>query len=228
MTIERAFFRHFWLPFYRRWALWYIRHTRVFRYRRLRVQVPPGIFHPGIFFSTPFFLEIIGQLPLQGKTVLDVGTGSGVLAIWAAACGARASALDLNPAAVDTARNNARQLPAFYPDATPVQLWLSDLFDQLPATRYDYLLVNPPYYAQTPGDAAALAFFAGENWQYFRRFFAEAGRFLEKNGAIYMVLSEDCPLALLDSLAREAGLNMELVAQRKKWGERIGVYRFFE
>ena len=55
----RWIFRHFWLPFYRSWALRHIQKERLFRYGRLRLRVPPGVFHPGIFFSTPMNLGTV-------------------------------------------------------------------------------------------------------------------------------------------------------------------------
>jgi release factor glutamine methyltransferase len=43
----------------------------------------------------------------EGERVLDMGTGSGLLAVVAAAKGGRVVAVDVNPYAVRCARNNA-------------------------------------------------------------------------------------------------------------------------
>ena len=72
------------------------------------LQVRPGVFNPSLFRVTPIFLEWLSEgLVPAGSRVLDVGTGSGVLAIAAASAGARVVAVDSNPAAVDCARINA-------------------------------------------------------------------------------------------------------------------------
>ena len=57
--------------------------------RRLRVDgfdllIPPGVFHPDLFNSTRLLAEQVRALPLTGKTFLDLGTGSGRIALTAA------------------------------------------------------------------------------------------------------------------------------------------------
>ena len=84
----------------------------------LRAEVPPGqqvlVIEPGMAFgtghhaTTRMAAEALGELELAGKGVLDVGTGSGVLAIAASLLGAgRALGLDLDPLTLPVARENA-------------------------------------------------------------------------------------------------------------------------
>jgi ribosomal protein L11 methyltransferase len=64
-------------------------------------------------------LEELEQENLSGRSFLDVGTGSGILAMAAAAMGAgRTVALDVDPEAVRVARDNI----ALQPDASGVKL----------------------------------------------------------------------------------------------------------
>ena len=66
-------------------------------------------FAPAATFTTPAAAHLVrfaGIAP--GDAVLDVGTGTGVVAITAARTGARTSADDLTPALLETARENAR------------------------------------------------------------------------------------------------------------------------
>ena len=65
-------------------------------------------FGPTALFTTPVaghFVRFAGIV--AGETVLDVGTGTGVLAVTAARLGAKVSGLDLTPALIDQARENA-------------------------------------------------------------------------------------------------------------------------
>jgi len=89
-------------------------------------------FAPTALFTTPVAARLVAFAHLQpGEKVLDVGTGTGVVAITAARAGARVMALDLTPELLTQARENARiaqcaavewtegdaeQLP--YPDAS--------------------------------------------------------------------------------------------------------------
>ena len=214
----RWFFRCFWLPFYRLWALRFVRSQRRFHQGRLRLTVPAGVFHPGIYFSTQVFIRFLKTVDFRNKKVLDVGTGSGVLALFAAQGGARAAALDINPKAVETARRNAEDNGLF------LQLWHSDLFASVPPQTFDYFLINPPYYPQKPRNDVERAFFAGEQLEYFRHLFLQLPAYLSPAGRAWMILSEDCNLEKIQELARLNRLQFEPVFERVKWGERLFVF----
>ncbi len=215
--MKRRFFRLFWLPLYRRWALRYIQQERVFEHADLRLSVPPGVFHPGVFFSTPLFVTFLQNVDFQEKTVLDVGTGSGLLALFAARKGGLVTALDINPLAVQTALQNATFNGLVL---TAVE---SDLFDALPPQTFDVVLINPPYYPRIPHDAAERAFFAGEGLEYFEKLFTQLPRYVHPATKVWMVLSEDCDLLHIRAMAAVGGFDWAVVFQQKKWGERFFV-----
>jgi ribosomal protein L11 methyltransferase len=76
---------------------------------RMDLVLAPGAFGSGEHETTASCLEILESLPLEGARVLDVGCGTGVLAIAALLLGAReAVCLDNAPGAAATARRNAR------------------------------------------------------------------------------------------------------------------------
>jgi ribosomal protein L11 methyltransferase len=79
---------------------------------RKRIRLDPGLsFGTGEHFTTRFCLEQLERLCAIHRTrsMLDVGTGSGILAIAAARLGvARVVAIDYDPQAIAQARANAR------------------------------------------------------------------------------------------------------------------------
>jgi len=77
------------------------------------------------------------------RTVLDLCTGSGCLAILAARTLPRASihAADLSKAALEVARRNVNESG----HANRIALFEGDLFSPLGERRYDLILANPPY-----------------------------------------------------------------------------------
>jgi ribosomal protein L11 methyltransferase len=68
---------------------------------------PGQAFGTGHHETTQACLEALAAIALDGQTVLDVGTGSGVLAMAAAHAGAAVTAVDTDPLAVAAATANA-------------------------------------------------------------------------------------------------------------------------
>ena len=105
----------------------------------LNIMLDPGLaFGTGTHPTTALCLEWIDQNDLHGKTVIDFGCGSGILAIGAAMSGATSiEAIDIDPQALiatnsnATQNNVAKQISTALPD---------EVADQLPAV--DCLLAN--------------------------------------------------------------------------------------
>ena len=77
----------------------------------IELVLDPGMaFGTGLHPTTRQCLEAVGALELAGRTVLDVGTGSGILAVAAAKRGAaRVVGVDTDPLAVRAATENAQR-----------------------------------------------------------------------------------------------------------------------
>jgi ribosomal protein L3 glutamine methyltransferase len=81
--------------------------------------------------------------PQSVKTILDLCTGSGCLAVLAADAFPNAciDAVDISAAALEIARQNI----AKYEFDNRISLYCGDLYTPLPARRYDLIIANPPY-----------------------------------------------------------------------------------
>lgn len=137
--------------------------------------------------------EGIGLIPdfEEIRAVLDIGTGSGCLAILAAMAfpNARVDAVDLSPAALELAAVNVDDHRLKH----RIRLLEGDVFAPVGGQRYDLIIANPPYVsakamAELPPEfrsepASALA--GGEDGlDIVRRILAKAGGHLTDDGAL--------------------------------------------
>ncbi len=104
----------------------------------VKVLLDPGLaFGTGTHPTTALCLEWLDAETLTGKTVLDYGCGSGILAIAAAKLGAnRIVATDIDPQALEATRENSRRNQL---DDTLITTCLPE---DLPEGQYDVVVAN--------------------------------------------------------------------------------------
>lgn len=105
----------------------------------LSFHVTPDVLIPRP--ETELLVELAAErLPDNGR-VLDMGAGSGVIAVAIAHIRADAvvTALDISQAALDIARRNAAR------HGVSVNFFQSDWYDALTDQRFDMIVANPPY-----------------------------------------------------------------------------------
>ncbi|MCF6525842.1 methyltransferase [Streptomyces sp. JJ36] len=153
----------------------------------------------------------------QGAQVLDVCTGTGLIAMVAARLGARrVHAVDTCYRAVLTARGNARL------NRLPVRVEHGDFrFCRAAGRRYDVVTANPPYVpCPGPGGAArgpARAWDAGpDGRRHLDLLCAMAPRLLAADGTLLLVHSALCAPHRTLRLLGEAGLKASVVARRRQ------------
>jgi methylase of polypeptide subunit release factors len=148
-----------------------------------------------------------------GRTALDMGTGSGVGALFAASRGFRVVAVDINHEAVRCARLNAL-LNGFQ---ERIEVRDGDLWHPVGAERFDLVLFNPPFFRGHPRSAQDHAWRSPD---VIERFAAGLPDHLTPDGRALVVLSTDGEGgAMLEALAG-AALAVE-PALRKDLGSEV-------
>lgn len=111
--------------------------------RRVVVWIDPGMaFGTGQHATTQGCLEFLEKIIRGGETALDVGTGSGILAIAAAKLGAeRVIALDIDPLCLEVAQENiARNQASDSPDSSRIPIPACRESRQVGTSRKVFLL----------------------------------------------------------------------------------------
>lgn len=197
----------------------YLSKTRSYSYKGIHVRVWPGVFYPGlIIISTRLFLQFVGQLNIRRKTFLELGAGSGVISVFAASKGAIVTATDINPIAVNNIQENAQI------NKVNLSVIKSDLFENIPQFNFDYILIAPPYYPRDPKDYAQMAWFCGQNFEYFVRLFKQLKQYYHPSIQIFMILSEDCDLQKIMGIGYSNGFKFNLLLEKKRLGEWNFIY----
>lgn len=102
----------------------------------------PGVYRP--LLDSLLLADALSELELRPATrLLDVCSGSGVIAIRGALHGARTTAVDVSRRAVLSARLNARL------NGVRVRALRGSLFGPVAGERFDCIVSNPPYVPST-------------------------------------------------------------------------------
>lgn len=193
----------------------------------------PEVFNPTLFLTSEFMVTAFNErLIPPGSQVLDMGTGSGVGAVFAAQWvrrqrlperqrpeqqPGRVTAVDINPAAVRCARINALLNGV----EACVQVEEGDLFTAVTGQQFDVILFNPPYFPGAPQSNLDRAFRATDVMQ---RFAAEVGHYLARGGQVLLLLSSDTAVADILQLFHNQGFKHQVAAQRYLISETVWLY----
>jgi release factor glutamine methyltransferase len=202
------------------YALQRISRRAEVRLRGRRLLTDPEVLHPIHFLSTRVLVDAVRGLNLSGQRFLDMGSGSGAIAVFAAAQGARVTACDINPSAVALTQENLKR------NQLGAEVLASDLFSALSDRVFDLICFNIPYYDGEPRTPFDAALFGGKDLVTVRRFADGCRRALAPGGQVIILFSEDANGEMILSHFRHAGL--EVVDDRisSRFFERFHVVRF--
>jgi release factor glutamine methyltransferase len=180
--------------------------------RRVHIITPlPGVFSPRS--DTWLLAEVVrGQDSLPGADVLELGTGSGAIAVSAAKGGARSvTVVDVSRRALATAWLNARI------NGVRVTPRRGDLFSPVADERFDLIVSNPPYLPShdIPRRGAARAWEGGTDGRaLLDRICADVGRHLRPGGTLLLIHSSVNDVSrTLDDLER-GGLRADVIVRQ--------------
>lgn len=197
----------------------YLEKARMFRYKDILLRVAPEVFHPGFFFTTRFLLQAVGKQPLKGTEFLELGCGSGLIAIYAAKQGAGVTATDINPVAIRFLDENMKR------NHVHLTLIESNLFEEIPVQQFDIIAINPPFYKKMPLSIKDHAWYCGEHGEYFSSLFKSLNMYIHSKTQVLMVLFEGCDMNMITGFAEKNGFNLACIETKKNLLEKNFIFR---
>jgi release factor glutamine methyltransferase len=191
---------------------------RLERVHGLPFMVTPSVFNPKVPRTGEFFAAQIGPALDCNWEVLDMGTGSGVCAVFAALHARRVVAVDINPAAVRCAAINTLLNGLDH----KIEVRHGDLFEPVHGERFDLVLFNPPFIRGKPRDDRDSAW---RSTDVAERFAAGLGAHLKPGGTALVLLSTfGDGRAFLEEFHNQ-GFKIAVSAERRFVTERLTLFR---
>jgi release factor glutamine methyltransferase len=182
------------------------------------ILVTPSVFNPkvprtGEFLAAQLDSRVVGA----DAEVLDMGTGSGVCAVFAAKHARRVVAVDINAAAVRCADINARLNHVEH----RIEVRHGDLFIPVTGERFDLILFNPPFLRGPPRDDRDRAWRSPD---VAERFAAGLHVHLKPGGSALLVLSTFGDAWVFLEELRKRGFAISVLAERRFLNERLAIF----
>lgn len=179
----------------------------------MRLVTLPGVYRPRSDTALLVRALLEAARPLDGRTVLDLCTGTGALAVAAARAGADVWAVDLSRRAVVNARLNARL------NGVRVRAVGGDLWAPVTPRRFDVIVTNPPYLPALSAAAprgAARAWDAGRDGRALLDPICRgAAGHLRPGGRLLLIQSSLAGAARTEAALTAAGLRTRVVARHE-------------
>jgi len=153
--------------------------------------------------ETEELVRLMLKEELEGKEILDVGTGSGCIAISLAKNlpNAKVTALDISEDAIEVAKENAKL------NNVEIEFIKADIFEYQSNKKYDVIVSNPPYVTESEKSLMKknvldfepeLALFVEDDnsLKYYESILEFAYNHLIKNGFLFFEINENYPSEL--------------------------------
>ncbi len=182
------------------------------------IRVTPDVFAP-LWGDSILLAKMVRKETKQGDFVLDMETGTGIQAIFAAEKAAKVIAVDINPAAVNCAKQNAKH----HGLEEKIEAKESDLFSNI-SEKFDMIIFNPPFRWFKPRDMLERASL-DENYETLNAFFSQVKSYLKENGRILAVFSTSGDIRYFKNLVSESGFKSKILAKEARNSWDYFVYR---
>ena len=173
-----------------------------------QLTVLPKVYAPGFFTDSLWFAQ---QLPtiVGNGSLLEIGTGTGIIVIACAINGANVVATDINPFAVENARANVRNYHL------NVSVREGNLYDSIQTDeRFNFIVWAHPFNNwDTPVNDILLRSGMDYNYEGVKGYIAGAKAHLHPGGRLLLGTGDTADLQKIALTANDNGYSMKLLKQ---------------
>lgn len=158
-------------------------------------------------------------MDLSNKVVLELGCGSGLISMQIAMQkSAHVHASDINPQAIKGLEENCKTLKI------PISIYQSDLFSNIPLSKIDYLLINPPFFNKDVKSVDEFGFYTGKDYAYFHNLFTamRSNKYVIEN--TLMILTDKCEIEQIREIATNYNITFKKIFSTQKFREQHFIY----
>ena len=163
----------------------------------LDLLVLPEVYAPNLFTDTVWFARRLAPI-VRNSSLLEIGSGTGAIAIKCALAGAKVLATDINPAAVKNTLLNVRAIKA------DVDVRESDLYANVRVSeQFDFIFWAHPF-NNVPYSVTDPLMLSGMDHEYraLESYVARASKHLTRDGRLLLGTGDSADLSTLDAICR--------------------------
>jgi len=171
-----------------------------------RLIVYPNVFSPKYFTDSKWFAETLPKI-VGNKSLLEIGTATGIVSLFVALNGATVTATDLSDDAVDNARKN------FETHKVDIPVLKGNMYEPLPENaKFDFIFWNHPFNKGDDPDEPILLR-AGFDYQYhaLEDYVAGARKHLTANGKLLLGSGNFAYTEEIERIARQNGFRLKII-----------------
>lgn len=183
-----------------------------------RLIVLPNVFDPS-FFDSYLLANYLKNSKKNYKSVLDMGIGCGIQAIFIADKAEKVLGVDISDYAIENAKLNVK----IHKLEDKIKIKKSNLFSNI-NEKYDLIIYNPPFFSQKPNSDLERTV-TDYKYKSLKRFFKNVRNYLKKDGEMIMVFSDEGNLDL-NKLIKNYNFNFKIVDNKKYDLDNYFIYLF--
>jgi len=198
---------------------------KTFPYQDLVFELSPKVYDP----AEDSFL-LLESVPVDPKdSILELGTGCGLIALACAYQGAQVICTDINPYAIQLTRHNIERNHHLLKG--DIEIRQGDLFSVLKNhERFTVIVFNPPYLPTKKSDKIGgwldIATDGGPTGlKLTKRFLQGLHKHLQPAGYAYFIFSSLSNRSTLERFLKNEQLSAKIIASYRYDGEDLDVYR---